>query len=156
MGGIPVEALTAPYTVSYTPSATYLARLKDRPRPGSSGLLAVGDPLFPRAPDTPPRTALPPGGLLITQVLPDSAAAQARLQPGDVLVTYAGEDLTSLEQLGQLVAAKAGEKGVVVKVWREGQEQLAERELASGRLGVLLAKEPARQAITARRQADHL
>jgi CHAT domain-containing protein len=39
---------------------------------------------------------------------------------------------------------------------REEQEKLTERELAPGRLGIALAKEPAREAITARRQADRL
>jgi CHAT domain-containing protein len=73
-----------------------------------------------------------------------------------VLVAYAGEDLSSTEQLGKLIAAKAGEKAVFATVWREGQEKLAERELAPGRLGVTLVKEPAREAITARRQADQL
>jgi CHAT domain-containing protein/tetratricopeptide (TPR) repeat protein len=156
MAGVPIEALTDQYTVSYTPSGTYLARLQARARSGGTRLLAVGDPTFPPAQTAPPPTALPPGGLLITQVVPDGNAAQARLQAGDVLVAYAGEDLTSAEQLGKLVAAKAKEKSVVVRVWREGQAQLAERELAPGRLGVVLAKEPAREAITARRQTDQL
>ena len=156
MAGIPIEALTDQYTVSYTPSGTYLARLRDRQRPQTSGLLAVGDPVFPPAkPGTPP-TALPPGGLLITQVIPSGTAANANLQAGDVLVAYAGQSLTSLEQLPKLVAAHATEKTVAVKVWREGQEKLTERELAPGRLGVLLAKEPAREAITSRRQGDTL
>jgi tetratricopeptide (TPR) repeat protein len=155
MAGIPLEALTDQYTVSYTPSGTYLARLKDRERPRSTALLAVGDPVFPPIKDTPP-AALPPGGLLITQVLPGGAAANARLQAGDVLVAYAGQDLTSVEQLGRLIAARAGEKAVIATVWREGQEKLAERELAPGRLGVALAKEPAREALTSRRQADQL
>jgi tetratricopeptide (TPR) repeat protein len=156
MAGIPVEALTDQYTVNYTPSGTYLARRPDRPPCRSTGLLAVGDPVFPPVQETRISTALPPGGLLINQVLPDSNAARARLQAGDVLVAYAGQDLTSVEQLGQFVAAQAGAKTVVVKVWREGLEQLAERELAPGRLGVTLAKEPAREALTARRQADQL
>jgi len=156
MAGIPVEALTDQYTVTYTPSATFLAHLKDRQRPRSTGLLAVGDPVFPPVKDTPPPTALPPGGLLITQVLPGGSAVAARLQAGDVLVTYAGQDLTSVEQLSKLLAAKATEKTIVVMVWREGQEKLAERELTPGRLGVALAKEPARDAISARRQADQL
>jgi len=155
MAGVPIEALTDQYTVSYTPSCTSLARLKDRERPRGTGLLAVGDPVFPPARAVTPLPALPPGGLLITQVLPGGAAALARLQAGDVLVAYAGQDLDSAEQLGRLFAAKGNEK-VVVKVWREGQEQLSERELAPGRLGVALAKEPARQAIAARRQADQL
>src|SRR5262249_21574004 len=45
---------------------------------------------------------------------------------------------------------------VPVRVWREGQEKLSERELAPGKLGVVLAKEPAREAIQARRQADQM
>jgi CHAT domain-containing protein len=103
-----------------------------------------------------PPTALPPGGLLITQVIPGGNAAQAHLQAGDVLVAYAGEELASTEQLGKLLAAQTAHKSVVVKVWREGQEKLAERELAPGLLGVALAKEPARQALTARRQSDQM
>jgi hypothetical protein len=156
MAGIPIEALTEQYTVSYTPSGTYLARLKDRPSPHGTLLLAVGDPLFPPAQAAKPPTALPPGGLLIVQVIPGGNAAKARLQAGDVLVAYAGQELTSFEQLGKLLDAKAKEKSIVVKVWREGQDKLAERELAPGRLGVALAKEPARQAITARRQTDQM
>src|SRR5262249_24908287 len=31
MAGVPIEALTDQYTISYTPSGTYLARLKERP-----------------------------------------------------------------------------------------------------------------------------
>jgi len=156
MAGVPIEALTDQYTVSYTPSGTYLARLKDRERPRSAGVLAVGDPLFPPVKEATPSVALPPGGLLFTQVFPDGAAAKARLLPGDVLVAYAGTALTSDDQLGKLITAKAGEKSVVVKVWREGQEKLAEREVPPGRLGVVLAKEPAREAITARRQTDQM
>jgi tetratricopeptide (TPR) repeat protein len=156
MASVPIEALTDQYTISYTPSGTYLARLKERERPRGRGLLAVGDPTFPPIKDPPPPAALPPGGLLITQVLPGGAAANARLQAGDVLVSYAGQHLTSLEQLGKLITAKAAEKVVIATVWREGQEKLTERELPGGRLGVTLAREPARQALAARRQADEL
>jgi CHAT domain-containing protein len=156
MAGIPIEALTDQYTVSYTPSGTYLARLKDRSPPRGTRLLAVGDPLFlPTKAATPP-TALPPGGLLIFQVVPGGNAAKARLQAGDVLVAYAGQELTSVEQLGKLRDAHAKDKSVVVQVWRESQEKLAERELTPGPLGIILAKEPAREAITARRQTDQM
>src|SRR5262249_46004697 len=81
---------------------------------------------------------------------------KARLQSGDVLVSYAGTDLTSVEQLGKLIEGRAGAKSVVVKVWREGQAKLNERDAAPGKLGVVLAKEPAREAITARRQTDQM
>src|SRR5262245_27284742 len=83
--------------------------------------------------------ARPPGGRFITQVVPGCAAARARLQAGDVLVAYAGADLSSLEHLDKVMAAKAGAKSVIVKVWREGQTTLTERELPPGRLGVALA-----------------
>src|SRR5262249_20736729 len=127
-----------------------------RARPQNAGVLAIGDPLLPPAKATARPTALPPGGLLITLVVPGGAAAGARLQAGDVLVSYAGEDLTSVEHLGKLVAAKAGAKFILAQVWREGQDKLGERELPPGRLGVLLAKGPAREAITTRRQADQM
>jgi CHAT domain-containing protein len=71
-------------------------------------------------------------------------------------VAYAGQDLTSVEQLGQLVGAHGTDKSVLVKLWREGQDQLAERELEPGKLGVALAKEPAREVISARRQVDQM
>jgi CHAT domain-containing protein len=156
MAGVPIEALTDQYTVSYTPSGTYLARLKDRQPPRSTHLLAVGDPLFPPSKGASPPAELPPGGLLIVQVVPGGNAAKARLQAGDVLVAYAGQELTSAEQLGKILTAKKNDKSIVVKVWREGQKKLAERQLAPGLLGVALAKEPAREALTARRQTDQM
>jgi tetratricopeptide (TPR) repeat protein len=156
MAGIPIEALTDQYTISYTPSGTYLARLKDLERPHVTGVLAVGDPLLLPAKEVAKPTSLPPGGLLITQVVPNGNAAKARLQGGDVLVSYAGTNLTSVEQLGKLIDGQAAAKSVVVEVWREGQEKLNEREVAPGKLGVVVAKEPAREAITARRQTDQM
>jgi hypothetical protein len=73
-----------------------------------------------------------------------------------VLVAYAGEDLTSIQQLGRLIEGHAGDKSVVIKLWREGQDKLAERDLAPGQLGVVLGKQPAREAILARRQTNQL
>jgi hypothetical protein len=72
-----------------------------------------------------------------------------------VLVAYAGENLSSIEQLDKLIAANARSKAVVVKVWRDGQDKLTERELAPGHLGVVLANEPAREAILARWKIDN-
>jgi hypothetical protein len=156
MAGIPIEALTDQYTISYTPSGTFLARLKDRARPGSAGVLAVGDPLFPPTKEPAPAASLPPGGLLITQVVPGGAAARARLRAGDVLVAYAGEDLSTAAQFDQLIAANAGAKSILARVWREDQEKPAERELPAGRLGIVLARTPAREYLTARRKTDRL
>jgi CHAT domain-containing protein/tetratricopeptide (TPR) repeat protein len=58
MAGLPVEALTDCYTVSYAPSGTLFARLREKRQealgrgrpPGPPRLLAVGDPAF-RRPD---------------------------------------------------------------------------------------------------------
>jgi CHAT domain-containing protein/tetratricopeptide (TPR) repeat protein len=156
MASIPIEALTDEFTVSYAASGTFLARLKGRDRLRSDGVLAIGDPEFPPEKDAPQPTALPPNGILITQVVPMGNAASARLLAGDVIVSYAGTDLKTVEDLDKVLAANANAKSVVVKVWREGQKEPAERELAGGRLGVGVAKEPAREAITARRETDRM
>jgi tetratricopeptide (TPR) repeat protein len=155
MAGIPVEVLASDYTVSYTPSGTYLARISHE-RPAGTCLLAVGDPMFPSAELSAQSSDLPPGGVLVIQVLPDGNAARARIQAGDVLVSYAGEDIKSAEHLGKLAAAQATAKSVLVKVWREGQGKLAEREVPPGKLGVALERGPARDAIAARRTSDKM
>ncbi len=154
MAGIPVEVLTDKYTVSYVPSGTFLARLRDKPAPTGSALLALGDPVFAR-PDakTKPAADLPPGGLLLTLVAPDGAAAKARLQHGDVIVSYAGVELTSTEKLAEAINAQAAAKEVTITVWREGVKPFT-RTIPPGRLGVALAKEPAREAIADRRKTD--
>ncbi len=156
MSGVPVEVLTDRYRISYVPSGTYLARLEDRPRPGGDRVLALGDPRFDLDLDKPkpPPGPLPPGGLLVNQVLPSGNAAVARIVPDDVLITYAGVDLEDGEQLLKLLADQANEKMVEVTVWRDGKSGV--RQVAPGNLGVVLSKDPAPQALAARRQADQL
>ena len=56
MAGIPVEALTCEYTISYLPSGTFLAQLQSRVPPSSSALMALGDPDFSR-PEAKPKAA---------------------------------------------------------------------------------------------------
>ena len=46
MAGIPIEVLTDRYTVSYVPSGTFLAQLKNKPLPQTAGVLALGDPIY--------------------------------------------------------------------------------------------------------------
>lgn len=62
MAGVPFELLTDRYTISYTPSGTQLAQLRQRPRPtGSGSLLALGDPIFHSSdPGSKSPAALPP------------------------------------------------------------------------------------------------
>jgi hypothetical protein len=113
MAGVPVDVLTDQFTISYTPSGTQLARLRERERPsGPATLLALGDPVFSQPGDeTEPATKptpLPPGGLLIQQVVPQGNAAQARIEPGDVCWTTPAPT-TTVQQLGELVARAAGQ-----------------------------------------------
>ena len=157
MAGVPVELLTSNVTVSYVPSGTFLTRLKDQGPPTSQRLLALGDPVFTRPDATPTiRKPPPPGGLLITQVLPDGAAAKARLQPGDVLLKYGDVELTNLDQLRAAVTANSQAASIPLTVWRESVEQPIVRQIAQGRLGVVLDTSPAPAAIAARRTTQQL
>src|SRR5262249_10072984 len=154
MSGVPVEVLSDRYRVSYVPSGTFLARLQDRPRPSGERVLALGDPRFDldAGQPKPPPGPLPPGGLLVTQVVPNGNAFAARIVPGDVLLTYAGADLTDVIQLRKLIADHAGEKSIPLTVWRDGKT--AVREVGPGTLGVALAPDPAPQALAEKRKAD--
>jgi CHAT domain-containing protein/tetratricopeptide (TPR) repeat protein len=63
MAGVPLEALTDRYLVSYAPSGTVFARLTEKHRPlRATSLLALGDPVFTTsdaAPTAPAPKALP-------------------------------------------------------------------------------------------------
>jgi tetratricopeptide (TPR) repeat protein len=155
MAGVPVELIAPEYTVSYIPSGTFLARRGKRlDKPAT--ILAVGDPTYPEVKPDKVSAALPPNGLLIMQVVPEGSAARARLQANDVLVSYAGQKIESLDQLGKLIGDKANEKEVTIQFWREADDKVVARDVPSGKLGVLLAKEPAREVIAAKRKTDAL
>ncbi len=153
--GIPIEVLLADddtRTVSYAPSATVFKYLREQPRPDRhAGLLALGDPVFERPdPASQPRP-LPDHGLLVKVVTPGSNAAAHGFKPGDVLLSYNGaalkkrEDLKALPEPGQPVP---------VEVWREGR--VDRRELAPGKLGVVIDSRPAPEAIAERRKMDQV
>ncbi len=167
MAGIPIEALSearpqgAPrYLVSYAPSGTLLAWLRercreDRARPAQPRrLLALGDPVPPTRDGPQPSTPVPPDpGLLVQRVARGLNADQAGIRADDVLLRYAGIPLATRADLQKCVQAgdhKAA--GVVVTVWRVGQT--FERTLRPGPLGVVLSDGPAREALLARREAD--
>lgn len=153
MANIPVDLLTDKYTISYVPSGTFVARLKGKPAPTGSGVLALGDPVFStekKKPDQP----LPAGGLLINQVVPNGPASQALLKDGDVLLKYAGVDLVSTEQLLKLIQEKANAKSIEILIWRDGAS--GPRQVPPGKLGIAIANDPAPKAIAERRKVDQM
>ncbi len=60
-----------------------------------------------------------PDGALVSQVMPDSAAAAAGLKPGDVITHVNGEPLTSSGALSSVIGMSPPGKKVDLTVWRE-------------------------------------
>lgn len=152
MLGVPVETFAEGYTVSYSLSGTLYAYLKQQPPVTGQGLLALADPVFDPAQVVNTPAPMPPGGLLLTAVTPGSGADRAGLKPGDVLLRYAGTELKTTTDLAKLVEAQAKTKAVTVTIWRDGLT--GTRQVPSGQLGVVLAKEPAPQALAEGRKVD--
>jgi tetratricopeptide (TPR) repeat protein len=151
LAGLPVELIAGDRTVSHALSGTLHAHLHGLPRPTSQGLLVLADPAFdlPVRPDAP--LPLPERGVLLTTVLPGSNAARARLRPGDVLLRYHDTDLHGPADLKPLPADDAA-KEVAITVWREGKT--FEARLQAGKLGAVLAKDAAPQALAQQREQD--
>jgi tetratricopeptide (TPR) repeat protein len=152
MAGIPVEALTDRYLVSYAPSGSIFALLRARHRPlVQPTLLALGDPTFV-LPEAGPPPEPPDHGLYLSLVLPGGAAARAGLHAGNVLLRYAGTRLTAREDLK--VAAEGGAP-VRIVVWRDGQT-LDDLRIAPGKLGVVVSSDPPAVALRKRHDLDLL
>jgi serine protease Do len=70
-------------------------------------------------------------GAMIAAVDPSSPATQAKLQPGDVILTYDGKPIDRSRQLPRLVADTPPETPVKVTMWRDGKEQEIELKVAA-------------------------
>jgi membrane protease YdiL (CAAX protease family) len=70
-----------------------------------------------------------PEGLAVRQVLPESPAAAAGLQPGDTLVSLDGAAITHRDQLTRMVRGKPVGGRVVLELTREGKPVRAEAVL---------------------------
>jgi tetratricopeptide (TPR) repeat protein len=151
LAGIPIEAFLAPgdsKTVSYAPSATVFKYLREQSRSGrSAGLLALGDPDCQAPVPSSEPAPLPERGLLIKLVGPGSNAATHGVSAGDVLLTYNGNALSAREDLKPV--ADPG-KPVPVEIWRSGR--VSRRELAPGKLGVVIDARPAPVALADERK----
>jgi tetratricopeptide (TPR) repeat protein len=170
MAGVPLEALTDQYTISYMASGSLLVKLVAR-RPLVSGkavappgLLAVGDPAFAPEPSrTSPHGSPPERGVLIAQILPNSNAAQSGLKSGDVILSYAGAPVADGQDLAKALARKPNPEanqgkrsrdGVPVTAWRQGQTVAL--VVQPGPLGVRPAAGTAAEALRAQRERERV
>jgi CHAT domain-containing protein len=146
MARVPVEVLGEEYTVSYVPSGSIFARLRQlhRPLQGTS-LLALGDPVFDRG--VPP--APPASGVLLASVLAGSNAAKAGLQAGDVLLAVGRQKVMSSDNLTEALKLAPA----TVTFWREGRRRKG--RLPAAPLGAVVDPRSARAAVRAwRRQQE--
>jgi serine protease Do len=61
-------------------------------------------------------------GALVTDVDQNSPAAKAKLQPGDVILSFDGKPIERTRQLPRLVAETPADKTVKLTLWRDGKE----------------------------------
>jgi serine protease Do len=70
-------------------------------------------------------------GAMIAAIDPASPAALAKLQPGDVILSYDGKPIDRSRQLPRLVAGTPPETSVKLTVWRDGKEHEVELKIAA-------------------------
>jgi hypothetical protein len=128
MAGIPVEALTDDYAISYAPSATMYAWLKEQAagveedaREGRRELLALGDPVFGEPAEADTALPEPPDhGVMLAMVTEGGNAYHSGLRRGDVVLSYddapviGSDDLEAA--LDTMDPAISSESGVSVPV----------------------------------------
>jgi serine protease Do len=64
-----------------------------------------------------------PRGVEVTKVEPGSPAEKGGIKPGDVLVSYNGENILGAQQLGRLVRETPQGRKVRLQLWRNGRIQ---------------------------------
>jgi len=70
-------------------------------------------------------------GAMIGAIDPASPAAQAKLQPGDVILAFDGKPIERSRQLPRLVADSAPDTLIKLSVWRDGKDQEFELKVAA-------------------------
>ncbi len=146
-GRVPLETLGTDYLISYVPSGSVYARLKQHHRAvEATSLLALGDPVFSTPSHRQPEP--PAHGLLLKYVSPGGSLGRAGLHGGDVLLRMGDMPIASLDDLKKALAGGSG----VIRYWREGEEKSV--KLPAGPLGVRFDDRPAPQAVAAWREAE--
>ena len=62
-------------------------------------------------------------GALVSNVIEGGPAADGGIQTGDVILKFAGRDVTTMRKLPRIVAATEADKAVDVVVWRKGSKK---------------------------------
>ena len=62
-------------------------------------------------------------GSLVTAVQPNGPAAKAKMEQGDVILSFNGQDVAETRELPRIVAATPAGKPVDVVVWRNGERK---------------------------------
>ena len=69
-------------------------------------------------------------GAMIASLDPASPAAEAKLQPGDVILTYDGQAIDRSRELPRLVADTPPDKTVKLSIWRDSKTQSVDLKVA--------------------------
>ncbi len=72
-----------------------------------------------------------PGGVVITEVVPDSPASRSDLRPDDIIVEFAGQPIASNANVTQAVADTVPGTVVSLKVFRQGEFVTVEVEIGA-------------------------
>jgi Do/DeqQ family serine protease len=86
-------------------------------------------------------------GVFIDGVANGSAAAEAGIEPGDVIVEINRQQIRNIAQLQELVARNRPGDGVKVTYWRDGEREEVEAVLKGTVANVTLKREPLRASL---------
>ena len=89
-----------------------------------------------------------PQGALVTRVTPDSPAARAGLEVGDVILSFNDHEVADMKDLPRLVADTAPGQNTQLTVWRQGKKRNLEVSIAGSPDVRANAPEPATAALT--------
>ena len=90
-------------------------------------------------------------GALVTSVTPDSPAARAGLEVGDVILSFNDHEVADMKDLPKLVADTAPGQNTKLSVWRQGKKRNLEVSIAGSPEVAATAPELATGAVSGAR-----